>query len=97
MTAAPVEFTYVCLSDMFLCMRTSLNLNDNLLWQAKKQAALRGITLTQLMEEALQAMVNVRKPAAPKFKLALLTKMGRVLPGVDLNDRDSLFDRMDRS
>ena len=40
--------------DMLLCMRTTLNLNDNLIRQAKVRAAQLGVTLTEVIESALR-------------------------------------------
>jgi hypothetical protein len=75
-------------------MRTTLDLEDALLRAARKLAADRGTTLTAVIEQALrQHLMQAAKPARP-FRLRLLIKKGRLHPGVDVADRDSLYDRM---
>lgn len=76
-------------------MRTTLDLEDGLMREAKKRAAERGTTLTRLLEEALRAHLAPPDRARRRFRLKLFTKRGRLLPGVDLADRDSLYERMD--
>jgi len=76
-------------------MRTTLDLNDALLRQAKKLAADEGKTLTRVVEEALRERLAPRPRGGKPFKLKLLTKKGRLLPGVNLADRDALYERME--
>lgn len=42
---------------MLICMRTTLNLNDDLLRQAKKRAAAEDRTLTSVIEDALRRLL----------------------------------------
>lgn len=80
---------------MHVCMRTTLDLDDGLLRQAKKRAVEAGTTLTRLLEDALRVyLAPADRPRKP-FRLKLPTKRGRLLPGVDLADRDSLYERME--
>jgi len=76
-------------------MRTTLDINDAVLRQAKKVAAEEGKSLTRVVEEALRERVAPRKRAAMRFKLRLLTKKGRLIPGTNLADRDALYERME--
>jgi len=76
-------------------MRTTLELDDEVVRRAKMAATARGTTLTRLMEEALRLYLSPPAGRTPGYKLRLLTKKGRLLPGVDLEDRDSLYDRME--
>ncbi len=80
---------------MLICMRTTLDLDDALLHAARKRAAERGKTLTAVVEEALAALLASRPPAARKYRLRWKTHKGRLLPGVNLADRDSLYDIME--
>lgn len=48
-------------------MRTTLVLDDELLKQAKKRAAERGLTVSEVVNEALRDLLNQRPPAAPPF------------------------------
>lgn len=76
-------------------MRTTLDLDDALLREAKKKAAELGTSLTSLIEDALRLRLTPPPRGRKPFRLELLTKRGRLLPGVDLADRDSLFETME--
>jgi hypothetical protein len=76
-------------------MRTTLDLDDALLRHAKKLAAEEGKTLTRVVEEALRERVAPQKRHGKRFKLKLLTKKGRLVPGTNLADRDALYERME--
>jgi hypothetical protein len=76
-------------------MRTTLDLDDRLLRAAKRAAADEGRTLTSVVEDALRRRLETRAHRAKPYRLKLLTKKGRLLPGVDLADRDALYDRME--
>jgi len=72
---------------MYFCMRTTLNLDDDLLRDAKRLAAERGTTLTAVMEDALRIAVRrVEKPKPRKRrKLPTVGEPGAgFMPGVDL-------------
>jgi hypothetical protein len=77
-------------------MRTTVRLDDDLLTEAKRLAASRGITLTALLDEALREIVARRSRAEPPKPPELPTFAGRGLqPGVDLDDSASLLDLME--
>ena len=77
-------------------MKTTLNFDDRLIRTAKMRAAEEGESLTRLIERALrdylQAGTGNHRPA---FRADLLTKRGRPVAGVNLDDRDALYERMD--
>lgn len=75
-------------------MRTTLELDDAVLRAAKKRAAEEGTTLTRLIEEALRARL-APAPRSRRHRLKPLTKRGRPVPGVDIEDRDALYERME--
>jgi hypothetical protein len=75
-------------------MKTTLNLDDHLMRLARKSAADRGVTLTQVVEEALSAAVLGNVPAAP-FRLRWTPVRGDRPPDVDVADRSALYDRME--
>ncbi len=79
---------------MLLCMRTTIDINDELMRHAKKRAANDGVPLRDVVEDALRRYLS-DKPAATGYKLKWTTETGELMPGVDLDDRDSLFDLMD--
>ena len=69
-------------------MKTSLNFDDRLIRAAKTRAAQDGETLTRLTERALRdCLLAARGPARP-FRAQLLTKRGRPVAGVNLDDRN---------
>lgn len=80
---------------MHLCMRTTLDLNDRLLQAARERAALAGKTLTAFVEEALAAALTPPTTRSAAFVLRWKTHGGRTVPGVDLSDRDALYERME--
>ncbi|WP_419950626.1 DUF6364 family protein [Candidatus Palauibacter sp.] len=77
-------------------MKTTLNLNDQILGRAKTQAAHEGISLTRFVEDALRTklMDDSRKDSA--FRLDLKTVRGHAPPNVDISDREALYDVLDR-
>jgi Bacterial antitoxin of type II TA system, VapB len=76
-------------------MRTTLDVEDRLLRDAKRRAVEDGRTLTAVIEAALRQYLAPAERPRTAFRLRLLTKKGRQFPGVDLSDRDSLYDRME--
>lgn len=75
-------------------MRTTLDLDDALVRRAKRRAADEGTTLTAVLEQALREHLAPRRAPGKRFRLRLLTERGRLVPGVDLADRDALYERM---
>ena len=75
-------------------MRTTLDLNDELLRLAKKRAAAEGVPLREVVEAALKLHLS-GKPRLSSYKLRWRTERGRMLPGVRLDDRDALLDLME--
>ncbi len=75
-------------------MRTTIDINDVLFRAAKRQAAKRGTNLRDVVEAALRQHLGTTK-GSPAYTLRWQTESGRVQPGVDLTDRDALFDLMD--
>lgn len=76
-------------------MRTTLDLDDRLLAAARRHAAADGTTLTAFIEGALAAALAPRPTATKAYRFRWKTHKGRLLPGVDIADRDSLFDAME--
>jgi Bacterial antitoxin of type II TA system, VapB len=78
-------------------MRTTLTLDDDVLKAAKRLAREQDRPLKDVINEALRhglARADARRPPAYTFRLK--TVDGRLLPGVDLTDRDKLFELMER-
>ncbi len=79
---------------MLLCMRTTLNIDDHLYQAAKVKAAKEGKTLTRVVEDALMQHLNPPEPSK-RFRLKVITERGELLPGVNIDDRDSLYEIME--
>lgn len=77
-------------------MRTTLNIRDDLMRRVKKRAAETGTTITEVVEDALRAAVAGQAPRTQRYTLAWQPVPGRTLPGIDLGDRDSLYEAMER-
>lgn len=78
---------------MLFCMRTTLNLDDNLMRSAKESAARTGKTLTTVIEDALRVVINSGQRAAD-HPFDPVVSEGRPLPGVDIDDSAALLDLM---
>jgi hypothetical protein len=76
-------------------MRTTLDIDDRLLAAARRVAAEKGTTLTAFVEHALAASLTRRAAGDPCYRLQWKTHRGRALPGLDVSDRDRLFERME--
>jgi len=81
-------------------VRTTLDLDDRILDQAKRLARDRGETLTRFIEQAIRAQLaetpRVPEPAqVPTFQLTPLTKKGQARRDVDWDDRDSIHEHME--
>ena len=77
-------------------MKTTLNLNDQVLRRSKDYASRHGITLTAFVEDALRAKLMAPTRPEKPFKLVLKTVRGSGPPNVDVSDRDALYDVIDR-
>jgi plasmid stability protein len=73
--------------------RTTLALDDDLLRALKRRAAEQGKPLQAVVNDALRQAIA--SPRRGKFKLRLKGWSAKLQPGVDLADRDKLFDLMD--
>lgn len=71
-------------------MRTTVDLDDELLQRAKEQAARDKTTLRQVVETALRA--HLWRRSGPRYRFRWRSEIGRLRPGVRLDDRDALFD-----
>jgi hypothetical protein len=78
-------------------MRTTFNVEDELMKRVKKRAAETGSTITEVVEEALRVAVAGQAPSTARFTLRWNPVSGRTRSGIDLADRDSLYEAMERS
>lgn len=77
-------------------MRTTLQLDDDLVTEAKVVAARTGRTLSQVIEDALRRTLAPRA-GAPRVPAVLPTSPGTPRDGVDIADNQVLRDVMDGS
>jgi len=82
---------------MLYHMRTTINLNDDLLRRAKQLAAENRRTLTSLLEDALREVLSRTDTTQPRrrVELPVSDRAPGVLPGVDLDSSAALLDLMD--
>lgn len=76
-------------------MRTTLNIDDDLMARVKDTAARTGRTVTALVEDALTKEVTGDHVAGANFTLRWTPVKGPAASGVDLSDRDSLYEKME--
>jgi len=74
--------------------RTTLAIDDDLLKRLKEKAAREGRTLQETANELLKQALAPRR-GQKRIKLNLRGWRAVTQPGVDLLDRDKLFDLMD--
>ena len=75
-------------------MKTTMDLSDDLYRRVKKKAADEATSVKVIVEQALRLYLGRRSSVRP-FKLSWTTESGKLLPGIDLSDRDSLFNAME--
>lgn len=77
-------------------MRTTVDLPDDLLTEAKERAAREGRSLSEVVGDAVRSSFS-RTAAADREPVELPTFAGGGLqPGVDLDDSAALLDLMER-
>lgn len=75
-------------------MRTTIELDDRLINELKREALRKGTTLRETVNEHLRYSLTARKKPA-RYRFRWKAHRGKILPGVKLHDRKSLFDLMD--
>ena len=76
-------------------MRTTIDIDDTLLAEAKKRAIEQNVSLRKVVETALRESLNRQNRQTKPFHLKWRTVHGRLVRGVDIADRDSLYERME--
>ncbi len=79
---------------MILTMKTTLDLNDTLIANAKALAAQQRTTLTRVVEEGLRLRLagSTSPKAAMRFKFPVIKGKGGLAPGIDPCSNRSLLD-----
>lgn len=79
-------------------MRTTINIDDSLLSEAKQRAAETHRTLTSVIEDSLRQSFAKNRNGQSSAPVDLPTFGGSGLqPGVDLDDTSALLDLMDNT
>ena len=77
-------------------MKTTLDLNDALLTEAKTLAAQKRTSLTRLIEEGLQLRLRAMRAPARPVRLPVYRGKGGLAPGLDGLSNKALRDAADR-
>ena len=84
----------MCIDDMIRCMRTTIELDDDLHVTVKRLAAERGCTMQEIVQDALrESLTRQFGTQRPRTELPVFHGTG-VLPGVDLEDSPALLEIM---
>lgn len=73
-------------------MKTTLNIDDTVMAQLKREAARQGRTMSELVETALRNLFRSQKKPAELSPLPLFQSGGTL---VDVADRDALYQAME--
>jgi hypothetical protein len=76
-------------------MRTTVNLDDELLQAAKLRARDRGLTLGEVLEDALRRTLTADDSPASKPEVPLFTYGSGLRPGVDLSSNRAISELLD--
>ena len=74
------------------CMKTTVELPDELLIAAKKRAAELRRPLRSLIEEGLRSVLNQDQPKPRKKTLRLVTVKGGLAKDLDVSNRESMYE-----
>ncbi|SFM05862.1 DUF6364 family protein [Variovorax sp. OV329] len=77
-------------------MKTTLDLNDALLADAKALAARQQTSLTRLIEEGLQLRLRAQKAPAKAPRLPVYRGRGGLVPGLDGRSNKAMLDAADQ-
>ncbi len=77
-------------------MKTTLNIDDQVLKKAKARAAQDGTTLTAFVEEALKAKL-LQSQSKISYNFEPTVVVGTKPPNVDISERDALYEVIDNS
>ncbi len=73
-------------------MKTTLNLNDQLLADAKALAAQQRTSLTRLIEEGLQLRLRAQKATTKPPRMPVYRGRGGLVPGLDALSNKALLE-----
>jgi hypothetical protein len=77
---------------MVVHMKTTLNIDDSVMAQLKREAARQGRTMSEMVEAALRLLLQAQKSRRPLPPLPSFKSGGYL---VDIADRDALYQAME--
>ncbi len=81
---------------MLICMRTTLNLNDDLVRQAKQRAAAEDRTLTSVIEDALRRLLTAETSLRQEpYRVPVECGPRGMRRSIDLDDPRAIRDLLD--
>ena len=83
---------YNHIGDMVSHMKTTFNIDDNVMQQLREEAARRGVTMTAIVEAGIRHMISAREqPNERQEKPFELPSWPMGKPRVDIANRDELY------
>ena len=76
-------------------MKTTLHLDDRVAKAAKRHAETHGTTFTAVINTALRQFLARSREPLRAYRLELRTRATGPRPGVDIENRDTLYDLLD--
>lgn len=76
-------------------MRTTLTIDDDIMRRLRQKAVADDRPLKDIVNEVLRCGLAGPGLESSTYTFRLTTVPGRLLPGIDLTDRDKLFDLLD--
>lgn len=85
--------TYIHIDHMVFHMKTTLNIDDQVMTRLREEAARQGKTITELVESALRLLLRAQKN---RKTVTELPSFEGGLPRVNIANREALYDLMDQ-
>jgi len=86
------KLTYSHTVGMVTHMKTTLNIDDQVMMRLKREAARTGLTMSELVETALRGLLQARPAAVELRPLPSFQSEGAL---VDISDREALYRAME--
>jgi Arc/MetJ family transcription regulator len=80
------------MDDTYYHMKTTLNIDDNVMAELKREAARQGVTMSEMVESALRLLLRSQHKRQKMTALPTFHSGGAL---VDIADRDALYQAME--
>ena len=87
-----LRLPYSHIYDMVIHMKTTLNIDDTVMAELKREAARQGRTMSEMVETALRLLLRSRPKRGALPDLPIFRSGGEL---VDIADRDALYQAME--